>query len=89
MTYIENAYLKVGVADHGAELSTVYDKEKQQEVIWQAHPAFRVPVQEGQKKEDFILCFPGKRKPIPIPSRSDKRRSPADAEDRFRNSGTM
>lgn len=40
MQYIENDFLKVGVADHGAELSSIYDKEKGHEVIWTADPKY-------------------------------------------------
>lgn len=40
MNYIENDKLKVGIADYGAELSSIYDKEHDYEVIWQADPAF-------------------------------------------------
>ena len=37
--YIENEVLKVEVAAHGAELSSVYDKENQLERVWCADPA--------------------------------------------------
>lgn len=40
METIENEFLKVSVAAHGAELSSIYDKEKQHEVIWCADPAY-------------------------------------------------
>lgn len=40
MRTIENEFLRVGVAVHGAELSSIYDKEKDHEVIWQADPAY-------------------------------------------------
>lgn len=40
MQYIENEYLKIGVADHGAELSSIYDKEKKHEVIWTGDPKY-------------------------------------------------
>ena len=36
---MENAYLRVTVADHGAELISVYDKEREQERIWCGDPA--------------------------------------------------
>lgn len=36
---LENNYLKVGVADDGAELSSVYDKETDAERLWNADPA--------------------------------------------------
>ena len=39
MRIIENEILKVAVADHGAELSSVYDKENTFERIWDANPA--------------------------------------------------
>lgn len=32
---IENDFLKVTIDDHGAELVSIYDKEKDREVIWQ------------------------------------------------------
>lgn len=38
MRIIENEILKVAVADHGAELSHVYDKEADFERIWDANP---------------------------------------------------
>lgn len=37
--YIENEVLKVEVNAHGAELSSVYDKENQLERVWSADPA--------------------------------------------------
>lgn len=39
MRVIENDILKVAVADHGAELCSVYDKEADFERIWDANPA--------------------------------------------------
>ena len=36
---IENDYLKVMVSDHGAELTSVYDKAQDFERIWCADPA--------------------------------------------------
>lgn len=37
---IENEFLRVCVDDHGAELVSIYDKEKEREVLWQADPAY-------------------------------------------------
>ena len=37
---IENDYLRVSVADHGAELCSIFDKVHNREVIWQADPAY-------------------------------------------------
>lgn len=37
---IENEFLRVSVNDHGAELCSIFDKEKNREVIWQADPAY-------------------------------------------------
>lgn len=37
---LENDFLKVTIDDHGAELVSIYDKEKEHEVIWQGDPAF-------------------------------------------------
>ena len=37
---LENAKLSVSVNDHGAELCSIYDKEKNREILWQADPAF-------------------------------------------------
>lgn len=37
---IENEQLKVVIADHGAELVSIFDKEKKRELIWQADPAY-------------------------------------------------
>ena len=38
MRVLENELLKVMIADSGAELSSVYDKEKQTERLWDANP---------------------------------------------------
>lgn len=40
MEYIENDFLKVAVSDHGAELSSIYDKKRDKELLWQADPTF-------------------------------------------------
>ncbi len=40
MEYIENDFLKVGVAAHGSELSSIYDKKREKELLWQADPKF-------------------------------------------------
>lgn len=40
MEYIENDFLKIAVSDHGAELSSIYDKKREKELLWQADPAF-------------------------------------------------
>ena len=37
---IENEKLSVTIAAHGAELSSIYDKENDRELVWQADPAF-------------------------------------------------
>lgn len=37
---LENNTLKVSIQDLGGELSSIYDKEKKQEVLWQADPAY-------------------------------------------------
>lgn len=37
---LENDFLKVAIDDHGAELVSIYDKEKDREVIWQGDPRF-------------------------------------------------
>ena len=37
---IENDKMRIMVDDHGAELVSIYDKEKEREVLWQADPAF-------------------------------------------------
>lgn len=37
---IENDVLSITVSDHGAELISIYDKENEREVLWQADPAF-------------------------------------------------
>ena len=39
MHILENEYLKVMVADAGAELSSVFDKETEEERLWNADPA--------------------------------------------------
>ncbi len=40
MEYLENEYLKIAVANHGAELSSIYDKKNNREMLWQADPKF-------------------------------------------------
>lgn len=37
---LENDFLRVKIDDHGAELVSICDKEKNREVLWQADPAF-------------------------------------------------
>lgn len=37
---LENEFLRVGVADTGAELVSIYDKKNDREVIWEADPAY-------------------------------------------------
>lgn len=39
MHILENQFLRVAVADAGAELSSVTDKDRGQERIWTADPA--------------------------------------------------
>lgn len=38
--YLENQHLVVTVADAGAELISIYDKENQRELIWEADPKY-------------------------------------------------
>ncbi|MCR4923856.1 MAG: aldose 1-epimerase family protein [Lachnospiraceae bacterium] len=40
MVYLENEYLKIGVASLGAELSSIINKENDKEMLWQADPKF-------------------------------------------------
>ncbi len=40
MEYLENEYLKIAVAPHGAELSSIFDKKRNKELLWQADPSF-------------------------------------------------
>ena len=40
MEYLENEYLKIVVAEHGAELSGMINKRTGKEMIWQADPKF-------------------------------------------------
>ena len=40
MQYLENEYLKIAVAEHGAELSSIWDKKRNKELLWQADPKF-------------------------------------------------
>ncbi|MCD8216324.1 MAG: aldose 1-epimerase family protein [Clostridiales bacterium] len=40
MRVLENEFLKVEIADFGAELSGIFDKEKSQQVLWNADPAY-------------------------------------------------
>ncbi|MCD8018136.1 MAG: aldose 1-epimerase family protein [Clostridiales bacterium] len=37
---MENEKMSVTIADHGAELISIFDKENQREIIWQADPSF-------------------------------------------------
>ena len=37
---IENGKLSVTIAAHGAELSSIYDKENGRELVWQVDPTF-------------------------------------------------
>lgn len=37
---LENEFLKIRIDDHGAELVSIWDKEKSREVLWQADPSF-------------------------------------------------
>lgn len=38
--YIENDFLKIAVDTHGAELSSIYNKRSQKEMLWQGNPNF-------------------------------------------------
>ncbi len=40
MEYLENEYLKIAVAQHGAELSSIYNKKTNLEMLWQADPSY-------------------------------------------------
>ena len=40
MRAIENEFLKIGIEDRGAQLSSVYDKAREKELLWTADPAF-------------------------------------------------
>ncbi|MBR1669589.1 MAG: aldose 1-epimerase family protein [Butyrivibrio sp.] len=40
MEYIENDRLKIAVSSHGAELSSIYDKTNDREMLWQADPNY-------------------------------------------------
>ena len=37
---LENDYLKVTVAEHGAEVRSIIRKKDNKELMWQADPAF-------------------------------------------------
>ena len=37
---LENDQLRVKIADHGAELSEIYDKTNDHQVLWNADPAY-------------------------------------------------
>jgi len=39
ITALDNAFLRVGIAEHGAELVSVFDKKENGEMLWQADPA--------------------------------------------------
>ena len=36
---LENDQLRIKIADHGAELSEIYDKTNDRQVLWNAAPA--------------------------------------------------
>ncbi len=38
MEYLENNSLKIGVSEHGAELSSIWDKKRNRELLWQDEP---------------------------------------------------
>lgn len=61
MYHLENKNLKITVASQGAELKSIIDKTKQQELLWQANPNFWAksspvlfPIVGTLKKEMFI-----------------------------------
>ena len=37
---LENDQLRIKIADHGAELSEIYDKTNDRQVLWNADPAY-------------------------------------------------
>ena len=37
---LENSRLCIAIDDHGAELSSIYDKDYQREILWQADPSY-------------------------------------------------
>lgn len=37
---LENEFLRIGISDAGAELVSIYDKNNDREVLWQADPAY-------------------------------------------------
>ena len=54
---IENDYLKVTVSDHGAELTSVYDKAQDFERIWCADPSCSGAVSICRKGEGRCLSL--------------------------------
>ena len=40
MRTMENKNLRVQISDHGAELSSIYDKAADREAVWIGDPAF-------------------------------------------------
>ena len=40
MRTMENENLRVQISDHGAELSSIYDKAADREAVWIGDPAF-------------------------------------------------
>ena len=40
MRILENDQLRVTISDHGAELSGIFDKKNNREVLWNADPAY-------------------------------------------------
>ena len=40
MRILENERLKVSISDHGAELCSIYDKQKDREMVWHADPVY-------------------------------------------------
>ena len=55
MRTMENENLRVQISDHGAELSSIYDKAADREAVWIGDPAFwnrhaPVPVRRKSKR---------------------------------------
>ena len=65
MEYIENEFLKIGVEYHGAELSSIYDKKRDKELLWQADPAF------WKRHAPILFPFVGKLRTFSLPPKRE------------------
>ena len=55
MRTMENENLRVQISDHGAELSSIYDKAADREAVWTGDPARTGPVPVRRKSKRRLL----------------------------------